>query len=279
MRPPNFPLTQLKSIHFKNPFAILPAASPLTYPNGRVTPEILMHYKAYARSEAAMVVAGPATVVPPNSRKYSLLRSDQPKYMDGLKALSKIIQSNGAIPAIQVVHPGNFDANELMVNPRAFKGETKPHINDRLVTVFRNACQRSVESGFRYVELGAGNHLLLHQLIEEDRADLVGEIFRQSAKGMSKNSILGIRLNAHCRDLEKYVRLFLEAGGDVVGYQAYVEPDRPLPTVRKQNAMINIYSHISPREVHQLLESYVLIGLPVDFQRKSSQIYSLFEYV
>jgi 2,4-dienoyl-CoA reductase-like NADH-dependent reductase (Old Yellow Enzyme family) len=279
MRPPNFPLTQLKGIHFKNPFVILPSPTPLTYPNGRVTPELLMHYKAFARTEAAMVIAGPATVVPPNSRKYSLLRSDQPKYMDGLRALSKIIESNGAIPGIQVVHPGDYDANQLMVTPRAFRGNPDDHVNERLVTVFRNACQRSTESGFRFVELGACDHLLLHQLIEEDRTDMVQEIFRECAKAVGDTSILGIRFNPAHELIEKYVRLFLEAGGDVVGYQAYVKSDQKLPTIRKQNAMVNLYQHISTREIRRLLESYALIALPTDFQRKSTQIYSLFEYV
>ncbi len=275
MRPPNFPVTQVKGLYFKNPFAVLPHPTPLTNPNGRVTPELLMHYKAFARSEAAMIVAGPATVVPPNSRKTSLLRVDQPKYLDGLRALCKIIESNGAIPAIQIVHPNGLEADEVLAGVESFQNSVEEHVNSRLITIFRNACSRACEVGFRYVELGACDYLLLHQLVQEDREDMLKTIFKNAVKAVGEDHILGIRFHPHCENLEKYVRLFLELGGDVIGYQPIKETIET-PAVRKENSMITFHSYRDGKSTRDILEFHNLVGLPVWFPEKTRQVLDYF---
>jgi len=275
MRPPNFPVTQVKGLYFKNPFVVLPSPTPLTNPNGRVTPELLMHYKALARSEAAMIIAGPAAVVPPNSRKTSLLRVDQPKYLDGLRALCKIIESNGAFPAIQIVHPGDADADDVLAGVDRFCQSPEEHVNDRLINIFKNACARSVEVGFRYVELGACGHLLLHQMVHEDREDMLRTIFKNAVRSMVSGHFLGIRFHPKCQNVEKYVRAFLELGGDIICYEP-VQEQVETPQVRKDNSMINLHSYLNGKSTRELLTFHNLVGLPASFPHKTRQIEDYF---
>ena len=277
MRPPHFPVTQIKGIYFKNPFVVLPRATELTFPNGRVTPEILMFYKAFAQSEAAMVITGPATILPPNSRKYSLLRVDQPKYLDGLRALCKIIQSNGAIPGVQVLHPGPFDANRLLDGPVGLDWDLEPHVTDKLITMYRNACARSVEVGYRYVELNACDNFVLHRLLLDDHEDLVRNIFKASVESMVETYILGLRLHPGIPELEKYARMFLSMGGDVIAYQEGAEHGLDLPSIRQVNMMQTIYELTPSRSVLNMMEFNALVGMPAAFPRKQRQVLSYFQ--
>ncbi|MDJ0836532.1 MAG: hypothetical protein QNK37_08440 [Acidobacteriota bacterium] len=272
MRPPDLPVTRIKNIHFKNPFVILAQATSLTNPNGRVTPEVLMYYKSLARSEAAVVIAGPATVTPPNSRKYSLLRVDQPKYLDGLRALSKIIHSNGSIPGIQVVHPGAYEANEIQAGVSTFKGDIDDFAVNKLLTAYRNAGSRSLEVGFRYVELCATGHLLLHRMVEEDREDLLAEVFSQTLKSIGDEGILGFRVNPAVANAEKYARLFLEAGGDLVCMDGGAE----LAGNHDGKLMITLKQPHPGEQLRNLIGSVQLYGMDVAFKGKHDQVLHYF---
>ena len=271
MRPPDLPVTRIKNTHFKNPFVILAKPNGLTNPNGRVTPEVLMYYKSLARSEAAVVIAGPATVTPPNSRKYSLLRVDQPKYLDGLRALSKIIHSNGSIPGVQVVHPGSYEANEILAGISTFKGSLVEFPEKKLVTAYRNAASRSLEVGFRYIEMNATDHLLLHRLVEEDHEALLKEIFKDTVKA-AKEAILSLRLSPQSPHAEKYGRLFLEAGGDLVCLDGGVN----LSGKHGGHLMVTldqVHSGEQLRKQHGAIQFY---GLSVDFKGKHDQVLGYF---
>jgi len=275
MRPPDFPVTRINQIHFKNPFVVLSKPTPLTNPNGRVTPDVLMYYKSLARSEAALVIAGPATVVPPNTRKFSLLRVDQPKYLDGLRALSKIIHSNGSIAGIQVTHPGIYEANHILKGTTSFGSNIEDFHDKKLQTAFRNACQRSLEVGFRYVELDAAHFLLLHQLLEADREELLRAVFTDAIEALKGEGIVAVRFY-NVTDLTiKYGSLFLELGGDLICLETPDEGaapfdgklmacmDRPLPS-----------AHIRER-----LASTALFGMSPDFKNKHQQIVNYFRGV
>jgi len=260
MHKPPFRLPPLKSVFFKNPFAVLAHPTPLTDPNGRVTPPLLMHYKALAKTEAAMVIVGPATVMPPNSRRYSLLR-----------ALTKIIEANGSVPAIQLAHGDGYEANEILAGAPGFKAADDLN-EDRLAAAFRNACQRVYEIGFRYVELNAFGHLLLHRLIEEDREDLVRDIFQHAAEAAGPDLIAGLRLSPQVANRAKYESLYLELGGDLIAYDTHYhvgqspQPDLSptIPTLR---------GPASARQIKETLKTARLIGLPLEFREKRKQIY------
>lgn len=272
MRPPDLPVTRIKNIHFKNPFAVTAKATTVTNPNGRVTPDVLMYYKRLAQSEAALVVTGPATVSPPSSRKYSLLRADQPKYMDGLRALSKIIHANGAIPGIQVAHMGPFEANDLLAGIDDFGANLDDYPDRKLLTAYNNAAKRSVEVGFRYVEMMGGGNLLLHQLIAEDKRELVEGIFVETIKGVGQGAVLALRLQRDDEHHRGYGTAFLEAGGDLVCYSE----SSGAVDIHPGHLVHNLEQPLAGARVRELVGQVALFGLKPEFKGKPQQIMAYF---
>lgn len=274
MRPPNYPLIHIKGMHFKNPFAILPALTSLTYPNGRVTPELLMFYKQLTATEAALVITGPATVIPPNSRKYSLLRVDQPKYLDGLRALCKIVSANGAIPGIQITHPAGYEANELP-SPAAVPRQTLAEVDhEKLVTAFRNACQRSLEVGFRYVELDARGGLALHQLVHANAEEVLREVFQNGVKAVGNDAIIALRLDAHAPLTPHYAELFRQLGGDLVSIDASDSEAETFFEAHRGHCIETLLRPTPSDAIFRRLARCRLLSMPVDFPKKRAQITS-----
>lgn len=274
MRPPNYPIIHIKGMHFKNPFAILPAMTSLTYPNGRVTPELLMFYKQLTATEAALVITGPATVTPPNSRKYSLLRVDQPKYLDGLRALCKIVSANGALPGIQVTHPAGYEANELpapSANPKLTLIEED---HEKLVTAFRNACQRSLEVGFRYVELDARGGLALHQLVHSNAESVLREVFTNGVKAVGNDAIIGLRLDANAPQTPYYAELFRQLGGDLVSIDASDGEAETFFEAHRGHCIETLQQLTPTDAIFRRLARCRLLSIPVDFPKKRAQIAS-----
>lgn len=254
---------QVKSVFFKNPFAVLPAHTELVYPTGRVTPQLLMHYKSLTQTEAALVITGPAAITPPQSRKYSLLRADQPKYMNGLRALTKIISSNGGTPGIQLAHLADIDANRLEQGLDDFPGPPPAFEEDKLLTAYRNACQRTGEVGFRYIELAGDQFLLLHQLIHEDREALVQSIFQAAVESVTEEQALALRLPAAGPHFEKYAKMFLAAGGDLVAYPSSHNPKQATHfDCPARSTMLSLKGPVPADTAVKLLDKTLLIGLP-----------------
>ncbi len=272
MHTPIFRLQPIKNVYFKNPFVVLAHPTPLTNPNGRVTPELLMHFKALARTEAAMVIAGPATVTPPQSRRQSLLRADQPKYMDGLRALTKIIESNGSMPGLQLVHPDGFEADDILAGPCLFRPMAEEPGEERLLSMYRNACQRAFEVGFRYVELSAGGFLWLHRAIVENRRVLVQSIIKIMVDAAGELGLTGLRLAQDMPRRDEYERLFLDLGGDMVAYEIPFDDPEPVQP-QSAAAMPTLNRPAMARDIRKKLRSAKLIGLPVRFRDKRKQIY------
>ena len=260
---------RFKGHFFKNPFAVLPEPTALTFPKGRITPELLLHYGALAREEVALVIAGPATVVPPGSRKYSLLRVDQPKYLDGLHALSKVIRANGAIPGLQIAHPDACQADAILNGQHPFKAMPGPTNPEKVHAAYRNAVARSREVGFAYVELNGCDRLYLHRLIEEGRIDEVRALFETVIAAARDDTIMALRLPPGA-DAGRYGDLFLETGGDLIGFQLHGQA--PGDTFSSDVLMANLLSCAPPGKIRGLLGRCRFIGLPVSFAGKQRQI-------
>lgn len=262
MRFPQFPVTTVKGNYFRNPFALLAHTTEHTNPNGRVTPELLMHYKARTRLQGTLIIAGPATIIPPNSRKYSLLRVDQPKYLDGLRALSKILSANGATAGIQITHPAGYEANELQDRTPDLRPTLNDEMMDRIQTAFNNAFTRSVEVGFRYIELHASGSLALHQLIATDQKDVVREIFQNAAKACGQTAVCALRLHPACPHRDEYADLFLELGGDLVALENDGRKHENFDKRYEGKNMPNLNQPLSQPDVMKFLGKNYLLGLP-----------------
>ena len=263
--------SRFKGNFFKNPFVLLPAPTPLTFPKGRVTPELLLHYGALARSEVALVIVGPATVVPPASRKYSLLRVDQPKYLDGLHALCKVIRANGAIPGIQIAHPDGYHADEILRGISRFKAMMAAPQSEKIQVAYRNAVTRSREVGFSYVELNGCDRLFLHRLMAEDHRDEVAALFVAALAGSDERTIVALRVHAMASNAATYGQMFLAAGGNMIGAQvnqAGVDHGQFEP----RRLMTNLSGFTPPGKIRALLRDCRLIGLSGAFDQKQRQI-------
>lgn len=268
----HFPAKQIGDLFFKNPFAVLPAATPLTNPNGRLTPELLLYHKALAQTEAALVIAGPGTVTPPKSRKASLLRVDQPKYLDGLRALTKIIFSNGAIPGLQVTHLHDADPEPFIDGT----GPAEPDLTDlnekKICTAFDNATKRAQEVGFRYVELDGANGLLLDRLICMDEHDLIEAVFKASMPTEKNPYMLALRLTTSNPHSLKYGRRFLEMGGSLLAFNEVPLRISDLSEYPLERCMINITKPFTPEDAEVWWSKVGLVGFNLDFPKPQRQI-------
>lgn len=273
MRPPHLPTIEIKGHFLKNPFVVLPYATPITNPVGRVTPELLMHYKALARSEAALVIAGPATITTPPTRKASLLRIDQPKYLDGLRALIKIITSNGSLPGVQLDYTAE-NKIELIQEGKLDKFHAKFDVieEDKLLSAYRNAAARACEVGFAYVELNASGFTHLHQLCHENRREWVGAIFEEVRQSLNEEAIFGLRLDSNLADAQAWIDLFLQHGGDFVAGEAPCVSGAP-----PENRFPVQQEHLEIDALERKLKSCRLIGLPFHFKHKHKQVLQFYQ--
>lgn len=262
MRFPQFPVTNVKGNYFRNPFALLAHTTHHTNPNGRVTPELLMHYKARTKLQGSLIIAGPATIVPPTSRKYSLLRVDQPKYLDGLRALSKILSATGAIAGIQITHPAGYEANELQEAIPELRATLNDEMMERIQTAYNNAFTRSIEVGFRYIELHGSGSLALHQLIATDKKAVVTEIFENAIKACDDVAVCALRLHPACPHRDEYADQFIEMGGDLVALENDGRVHENFDKRYEGKNIPNLQKPLSHPEILKFLGKNFLLGLP-----------------
>lgn len=267
----------IAGICFKNPFVVNPHPTVLTNPNGRVNPKLLMYYKALAQTEVAMVITGPATVTPPYSRRTSLLRIDQPKYLDGLRALTKILFTNGAIAGVQVAHVGDMnDPIGWLSSSKDVPSEDTEWDLGKINQVFRMACSRAEEVGFRYVELCATHGLVLHQQLALERIQWFGDLVQSCRQSFQEPILLGLRLDASLESGVSVVREFLDHGGDLFAWSGTPDSARmnELAPVLPDHFIGELWQPMSPAEVDRMLGHARLIGLPGRFPHKKNQVLS-----
>jgi len=207
---------------FRNPYVVTAQPTPLTFPSGRVGPELLMFYKRLARIEPAVILAGPASVLTPKNRNYSLLRADQPKYFEGLGALMKIISGNGTLPGIQLTVP------PMQNNPLDWYRQQDPIRTDsydteteKVLKALDKACTRCEEVGFGYIELDMSNMSYLMQLWVEEGETLWFEGFDACRSALNPGTILGVRLAPDHPKLHTFIEELFDHNCDVVALKTW----------------------------------------------------------
>ena len=171
----------------------------------------LIHLGSFATGGSGIVFTE-ATAVNPEGRispRDTGIWTDEQR--DAWKPITAFIESQGAVPGIQLGHAGRkasswpawgFEGRTGSVpeaeggwrtvapSPIAFDGlDTPDELDaaglDRIVDDFRSAARRSVEAGFRVIELHAAHGYLLHQFlspISNQRTDEYGGSLENRAR-------------------------------------------------------------------------------------------------
>ncbi|MCB1049539.1 MAG: hypothetical protein H6510_01130 [Acidobacteria bacterium] len=231
----------IKGTCFKNPFAILAEMPLIPKAGGKVVPATLAYYRVQAQAEAALVIVGPASAVPPPLGR-TCLRADQPKYMDGLRALVKVIESGGAVAGIQLIDPCPCEDPDQRW--------------DRVQNAFRVNTKRLHEIGFHYLEVDLAGSGALRWAIEHDQGQRMREFFSQWLQDLPPDLIGAIRFDHHLPAWP--AENFLAAGGDLVALSDQAS-DKPFPS---NQTLIQLTGKPTPDHIVKWLKYGALIGLP-----------------
>lgn len=174
---------RLRGLRLKNRITMAPLYLGYAAPGGKVSPLILAHYQRMAQSGAALIVVENASLTPTGSGAARTLRCDHDRYLKGLHTLSRVIQQEKALAALQINHAGRFAQVAEPVAPSAVPafGNTPRALSRREIRTIRKqyarAATRVRRAGFDLVELHGGTGYLLAQFVSprtNRRADVYG---------------------------------------------------------------------------------------------------------
>jgi 2,4-dienoyl-CoA reductase (NADPH2) len=116
---------RLGSQQLKNRLVALPVYTGYAYPDGRVSPQLIEHYKKLAQSGVAMVVVANAAVASDGATSTYNLRINKDEYIPGLTRLARAFKQNDAIACLQLNHAGRFAKTERPLLPSFIKNVEK----------------------------------------------------------------------------------------------------------------------------------------------------------
>lgn len=153
----------------RNPVVSLPFYTAYADAEGRVTPQLISHYRRIAASGVGLVVAEASAVRDPIPSPYTIHAFDKTN-LPGLRALAKTIQSEGATAVLQICHTGRYCGTPggLAPSPVPAFGvpELTPRAMDdadmkRVAAAFAESADIVRQAGFDGVELHGGTGYLL----------------------------------------------------------------------------------------------------------------------
>jgi 2,4-dienoyl-CoA reductase-like NADH-dependent reductase (Old Yellow Enzyme family) len=172
----------LQGLRLKNRITMAPLYLGYAAEGGKLSPLVLHHYRAMARSGAALIVVENAAVAAAGVGSTRTLRCDQARFVPGLARLAETIKAENALAALQINHAGRFAGVPDPVAPAAVPafGRTPRELNRREIRSiqkqFATAARRVREAGFDAVELHGGTGYLLAQFVSP-RANTRGDAY------------------------------------------------------------------------------------------------------
>lgn len=88
-----------------------------TYPDGRVSPLLIEHYRQAALGGAALVTVASASVHPDGALSHLSLRVDRDSFVEGLTELASAIGGAGAVSVLQINHGGRLAKSRRCIAP------------------------------------------------------------------------------------------------------------------------------------------------------------------
>ncbi|WP_073852438.1 NADPH dehydrogenase NamA [Pontibacter flavimaris] len=197
------PLT-LRGITFKNRIAVSPMCM-YSSQDGFATDWHLVHLGSRAVGGAALVLTEATAVVPEGRISPHDLGIWKEEHIDGLKRITKFITAQGSVPGIQLAHAGRKASHHrpwdggAAILPKEENGwqtvapsaipfsddNPVPHALslqeiENVIDAFEAAARRSLEAGFKVIELHAAHGYLLHEFyspLSNQRTDKYGGSF------------------------------------------------------------------------------------------------------
>lgn len=194
----------------------------------------LIHYTSRAIGGVAAVIQEATAVCPEGRISYGDLGIWKDEHIAKLQEITDLISKNGAIPGIQLAHAGRKASCELGWNrgEQIQKGEnswqtvsasaipfyendlppvelSKVQIN-KVVSDFIDATKRSIDAGYKIIEIHAAHGYLIHQFLSpltnnrtdeyggsfENRVRLLVEIVNAIQPMIGNNCSLWVRISA-----------------------------------------------------------------------------------
>ncbi|MGD2124566.1 MAG: FAD-dependent oxidoreductase [Desulfobacteraceae bacterium] len=170
---------RIRDIHLKNRIVMPALASFLIEDDGSVTEKTVEHYRRRAAGGPAMVIVEAHAVSPEGIVSPHQARIYEDRFIEGLSKIAKVMQSEGAVPAIQIHHGGRqTSARVIKQKPFApsnlpcptIRGDVEPLTVEgiqRIVRDFGEAARRAVEAGFELIEIHGAHGYLVNQFLSK----------------------------------------------------------------------------------------------------------------
>jgi NADPH2 dehydrogenase len=172
MYDPLFSQIVVGGLTLKNRLTMAPLYLGYAAEGGAVSDVLLEHYRLMAQSGVALVVVENCTVdFDRGGGSKRTLRADTQDNLEGLKALARTIQQEGALACLQINHAGRFAKAAMPLAPSAVETfgrvpEALDHAGiQRVIGQFAEAAKLCRSAGFDMVELHGGTGYLLAQFL------------------------------------------------------------------------------------------------------------------
>ena len=236
------PLT-IKSITFKNRIAISPMCQ-YSSVDGFATDWHLVHLGSRAVGGAALIIQEATAVSPEGRITPGDLGIYRDEHIEMLQRINAFIHQQGAVAGIQLAHAGRKASCALPANggkqlkadgggwhtvsssALAFnQGEIAPLALEidgikKVITDFKTAARRSLQAGFKLLEIHAAHGYLLHQFLSplcNHRTDIYGGSFENRVRLLME--IADAIQTVWPQNLPLFVRIsatdYIESGWDI----------------------------------------------------------------
>ena len=153
----------------RNYLVSLPFYTAYADADGRVTPQLISHYRRIAASGVGLVVAEASAVRDPIPLPHTIHAFDEAN-LPGLRALAKAIQAEGAVAVLQICHTGRYCKMPGGLAPSPVPAFGVPELTpramneadmERVTGAFAESADIVRRAGFDGVELHGGTGYLL----------------------------------------------------------------------------------------------------------------------
>lgn len=241
---------KIKSAELKNRLVVSPMCQ-YSGKDGFANDWHLVHLGSRASGGAAMVIAEATAVSPEGRISIDDIGIWKDEHIPFLKRINDFISSQGSVPGIQLAHAGRKASNMAPWNgerlltpaeggwecvaPSAIRFSNEAAMPsalsiegiEKVIQDFIDASKRSVEAGFRVIEIHAAHGYLIHQFLSplsNTRSDEYGGSFENRIRLLTRVTE-GIRKSIP-GDFPLFVRIsctdWVDGGWDVAGSVALV---------------------------------------------------------
>lgn len=171
-----FEFSVINSLELRNRFVRSATWEGLAGPDGSCTPGVIDTLTALARGGVGLIITSHTFISPEGKAGSRQLGIHNDLMVDGLKALTESVHSEGGKIAVQLAHAGIFAATGETGMPALAVSAVEPYVRgpvrlaggddiEKLVESFAEAAVRAKNAGFDAVQVHAAHGYLLSQFL------------------------------------------------------------------------------------------------------------------